>query len=197
MINTIHAFSKIIISYASNIYYAWINCALWIMASCGCAKGVTVLIKCGADVHFENDVAFLMGVSGNNPKTVSKLLEFGAVIDSDWVIWCAARKQLELVSILLKHGADVHCRNDCALKESIVRKDSKMVALLLTYGANMYSNMYYWKNKSLFYELHTNFDEEMADVILQHYDINDDNCVYFPHWYLKQKFNPMKSAAKV
>ena len=68
------------------------------------------LVKCGADIHVDNDYA---------------------------LCWAAAAGYLDIVKYLVENGANVHVSNDLALRRSAKRGHFEIVKFLVENGANV------------------------------------------------------------
>lgn len=103
-------------------------------------NAIAILLSKGANVHAQDDKALLYASKTDKSLDVIKLLlDHGANprINNDILLLIAVRKNnLELVELLLDKGVNPHIRNDEALKISISKHYSHITKLLYFYKDN-------------------------------------------------------------
>lgn len=104
-------------------------------------KLIEKLIKEGANIHVNDDLA-LQWASGNGHLEIVRLLiENGANIHAknDYALrWASEKGHLEIVQLLLENGANVHANNNLALQLASENGHLEIVKLLLENGANIH-----------------------------------------------------------
>lgn len=173
------------------IYYNGNERVLQTMVLCRNLAAVTTLLERGTDVNFNDTRALQLAAINNDAPMIRKLFEFGAdvrTVGCNTFMWCAYDGKLEIVDIFFKNGVTMNDGVGRSLAFSIENNNLKMTELLLENGADIHYN-----NESIFRHLSANFNERMADIVLQYCGAND--CIDFPTDYLK-KIKQIKSANK-
>ena len=108
--------------------------------NCGCSDSycyiefIGICLDNGANIHYNNDEAFLTAAYNDNFKLVQFLLKKGADVHAqdDDAIWRAAEcNQMDLFELLLAAGADVHANNDLALRMAKQNDHQDIIAIIL------------------------------------------------------------------
>ena len=97
----------------------------------GCVEVVKALLKCGADVHAENDYALRLASYHGHYEIVKILLENGANVhaENDYALrWASDNGHLEIVKVLLENGVNVHVDN--SMKYAYKNGNTKMIKVL-------------------------------------------------------------------
>lgn len=97
------------------------------------------LLECGADIHFNEDVALCASAQQGHFEMMVTLLEHGANIharDDEALFLSIEANHPDIVTALLECGADVHARNDAALLCGVQSKQPDIVTALLEHGAD-------------------------------------------------------------
>jgi len=100
------------------------------------------LIKAGADIHADYDLALRLSAKEGQLDVVKLLIKAGADIHAcdDYALRLSAEAgQLDVVKLLIKAGADIHARNDFALRWSAEEGHLDMVKLLIKAGADIHA----------------------------------------------------------
>jgi hypothetical protein len=87
-------------------------------------KMVKELIKLGADIHANNDIALRYSVDRGYLNVVKFLVENGANIhanDDEALIHSAENGNLEMVNYLVEKGANIHAQDDAAMERTTDR----------------------------------------------------------------------------
>ena len=81
---------------------------------------VKSLVKDGADIHADNDIALSMACFNGNLDIVKYLIQIGANVSSNvCALFSAVEKNhYNVTKYLLKYGADVHAMHDHSLKKA-------------------------------------------------------------------------------
>lgn len=128
-------------------------------AAIGHTARVTNLLQKGASVGAENSAALKISMEKRFMNIARKLLEYGADpnitcscdnCDDDndgdnsceltWLVRAIINVDIEMVTMLLEHGANVRANNDEALCTSVKRGCPETVQILLAHGANVHAN---------------------------------------------------------
>jgi ankyrin repeat protein len=99
----------------------------------GNTKTVKALLKAGADVHAEGDLALRVASQRGHTETVKALIDEGAdvhAMNDAALRWASRYGQTETVKLLLESGADVHAMNDDALRAAALCGHTTIVKLL-------------------------------------------------------------------
>lgn len=118
------------------------KCDIGFAAGNGYTELVKFLIKRGADVHVENDLALSLASENGHTDTVRVLLDYGADIhaDHDYPIFAASENgYTDIVKLLLDRGADLHGENDRALEFAAMNGHIDTVRVLLDSGADIHA----------------------------------------------------------
>lgn len=171
---------------------------------------VNMLLERGVKVARCNNDALLHSIRNNHLEIVIALLKSSDQSSLNCALMTAAIKNnLEIVTVLLEHGADVRtfienplfasthgylidnvnvsaCDNRF-LNRAFVFGHHEMIAKLLEHGLNIYTD-----DAMLLKALKRRFSERMADVMLPYCSVEDYQ--YFPDWYIKSKIVPTKGS---
>jgi hypothetical protein len=106
----------------------------------GDISALQVLIRQGIDFPKDGFAAMKEAVLYGQPQTLKRLLESGgeALVhhDDDFLLRQATSQgNRDLVRHLLDHGADVHVKNDAAMRNAVTFQTPKIAFLLLEYSA--------------------------------------------------------------
>ncbi len=102
-----------------------------------------LLEKTEIDIHAKNDEPFREAAKNGHINIVKLLLEHGAnqSADNDWALrWACDGGKIDVVELLLKAGSQVHYDNDWAIRCSAGKGYIKIVELLIEYGGDIHSN---------------------------------------------------------
>ena len=84
----------------------------------GNIKNIKILIKNGADIHYNNNYALRFSSENGHIEVVKFLIEKGANIHAgdDYAIkWSSLNGHIEVVKFLIEKGANIHAGDDYAL----------------------------------------------------------------------------------
>lgn len=126
----------------------------------------------------------------NDFREVTKLLENGADVhaDNDLALRKSAKCcNLKMVTLLLEHGANIHASDDRALRWGFKYGHLNMIEGLLQQGADIHC-----KDNICLQMLQQNFNEKIANIILEYCDSGD--YYFFPDAYIKSKIVSKKSS---
>ena len=102
------------------------------------------LIDLGADVHANNDWALKYAAENGRIDVVKLLLEHGADVNARDALKCAAENgRIDVVKLLLEHGANLHAKDEWALKVAIRYYHTEVVKLLLENGADVHKSDFF------------------------------------------------------
>jgi hypothetical protein len=104
---------------------------------------IEFLIKQGANIHAEYDLALFFASLYGNLSLVKLLVKYGADIHAcqDHALRVAAMNgYLKIVKILVEQGADIHSCNEDALYRAIEHGRYSIIKYLLSKGANVLAN---------------------------------------------------------
>ena len=106
-----------------------------------CKRGIWWVIK-AAIGHGFKDQCLVDTTRYGHLEIVQLLLDHGADIhaqDDDPICWASRYGHLEIVQLLLDHGADVHACDDYPLRWASYNGHLEIVQLLLDHGANVHA----------------------------------------------------------
>lgn len=112
------------------------------------AKTFNLLLKAGADLHVQEDIALRWAAKYGYHEVVKTLLKAGADVhaeDNESLCFAAKYGHLEVVKTLLKAGADVHAWGDYALYWAAANGYLAVVETLLKAGADVHT----WNDRAL------------------------------------------------
>ena len=104
------------------------------------------LLKCGVDIHTDNDYALIGAARNGYLEVVKYLVEQEADIhaDNDCALrWAAENGHLRVVKYLVEHGANIHADNDCVLRWAAEEGHLEVVKYLVEHGANIHAKKDY------------------------------------------------------
>ena len=103
---------------------------------------VALLIKNGADIRAQNNLAVIYAAENGRLSIVELLIKLGADIraqDNNAIIYAAENGHLSVVKLLIDSGADIHAQNNQALIFASRRGRFSVVKLLIDSGANIHA----------------------------------------------------------
>ena len=105
----------------------------------GISDSLKLLLDYGANVHYNDDEAFLYAIKYNSYKDVFKLLlSYGADVhvNDEYALLSACNKSdYNSVQLFLQYGADVHYNDEQALCSACSNSNVPIIDLLVRYGA--------------------------------------------------------------
>ena len=107
----------------------------------GYFKNINILIKFGADIHYENGKAILLACKNGNINLVKYLVEKGSDIHTEGDLplrVSISYGHLNIVKYLTKKGANIHARNDCAFRWACDEGYIDIVKFLYEKGSNIH-----------------------------------------------------------
>ncbi len=117
------------------------------------------------------DKQFIHAVKNSNLKLIKKYLKKGANIHAreDYALrWSAINGHIEVVKYLVENGANIHAEEDYALRSSAENGHIEVVKYLVEKGANIFYNKPYNFNKEINEYLSDYFNEK-ARIIQRRY----------------------------
>lgn len=112
------------------------------------AKMVALLLEHGADVHANNNEALRRSVKYERRKDIEKYLhvlgDAGNIPEltpgAENLFDIMEDECLEIITVLLEHGADIHVNDDEPLRTNILTLCPKIIVVLLEHGADVHAN---------------------------------------------------------
>lgn len=101
-----------------------------------------LLVKLGANVHANDDMALIKATEKGQTKIVKLLLSKGANVharDEEALFHAIKKLKLPLVKCLVEAGADITARDGKALKDAMDKKSVEITNYLLEVGGNAHS----------------------------------------------------------
>ena len=114
--------------------------ALAVACRGGHSEIAKILVKCGANIHYKNDMPLRDAVKISNIELVEFLLEHGAKANANnsEALWLAAKQgEVGIMEMLIEHGAQINANNGMALKMAVKEGEYESVKCLIEHGADM------------------------------------------------------------
>lgn len=119
------------------------NRAIRLACEVGRVEVVKLLVEAGADFTCDNNYPFRVACLNGRLDLAKFLLDAGVSMDEIGgrvlVQACRSSMDFRIVNFLLKHGADVHYREDLALREAIDHEDLELIKILINAGADVHA----------------------------------------------------------
>lgn len=110
--------------------------AIWMAAENGRPEIVDFLIQQGVDVNVAEGKALQGAAFLGHVKVVELLLAAGARLDNKALKFAALRDHPGVIERLLEAGADLHAEDDFCLRHAAARGNVEMVEILVRHGAD-------------------------------------------------------------